>query len=112
MQVSESRIELTPAVRYSPFIIARDWMTHYEGDYVRFDYEAGFEVGAEPQSYDLTQVPGWLQEAAKLLALLHLADSPTLTEANVKLEKLMLSTKLKALLSEHIRYAPMALLPM
>ena len=54
----------------------------------------------------------WLQEAAKLLALLHLADFPTLTEANVKLEKLMLSQQLKALLSDHIRYAPMALLPM
>ena len=37
--------------------IARDWMTHYEGEYVRFSYEAGFEVGAEPQTYDLTQVP-------------------------------------------------------
>jgi hypothetical protein len=35
-----------------------------------------------------------------------------MTEANVKLEKLMLSTQLKALLSDHIRYAPMALLPM
>ena len=64
------------------------------------------------ETYDLTQVPNWLQEAAKLLALLHLADSPTLTEANVKLEKLMLSQQLKALLSDHIRYAPMALLPM
>ena len=92
--------------------IGRDWVTHYEGEYVRFSYEAGFEVGASPESYELTQVPNWLQEAAKLLALLHLADSPTLTEANVKLEKLMLSQQLKALLSDHIRYAPMALLPM
>jgi hypothetical protein len=92
--------------------IARDWMTHYESEYVRFTYEAGFDVGGSPETYDLTQVPTWLQEAAKLLAMLHLADSPTLTEANVKLEKLMLSQQLKALLSDHIRYAPMALLPM
>jgi hypothetical protein len=92
--------------------IGRDWMTHYEGEYVRFDYEAGFEVGATPETYDLTQVPTWLQEAAKLLALLQLADSPTLTEAGVKMEKLALSQQLKGLLSDHIRYAPMALLPM
>ena len=91
--------------------IARDWMTHYEGEYVRFSYEAGFEVGASPET---TTSPRCRTGCRKPQSFGRAAPrrSPTLTEANVKLEKLMLSQQLKALLSDHILYAPMALLPM
>ena len=49
---------------------ARDWTTRYRHAKVAFSYTAGFEADmSNPQSYDLTQVPPWLQEATKLLAL-------------------------------------------
>ena len=92
--------------------IGRDWLTHYEGEYVRFSYEAGFEVGAEPQSSSSPRCRTGCRRPQSCWRCCTLPNSPTLTEANVMLEKMMLSTQLKALLSGHIRYAPMALLPM
>ena len=93
--------------------VIRDWQTHYNRQFVQITYAAGFGVSlTDPTSYNLTQVPSWLQEAAKLKAKITLADSPVLSEANIKLDKKMLGLAVGTLLSRHIRYAPAALLPM
>ena len=93
--------------------IGRDWKTRYNRHYVEIRYTAGFEADPEnAQSYDLSQVPAWLQEAAKLKCLMHLAKQPALTEAGVALDARQLDAQLAALINRHIRYAPMALLPL
>jgi hypothetical protein len=83
---------------------------------VRITYVAGFDSdpssGAPPIKYLLTQVPAWLQEATKLRTLLALADSPSLSEAAIKLDTKVLTLQLNALLSRHLRYAPLSILPL
>jgi len=93
--------------------VARDWTTHFDNQYVTFHYQSGFEVDPDnDQSYNLSQVPSWLQEAAKLKCLLHLAGNPALTEAGINLDKKVLEAQYTALINKHIRYAPTALLPL
>ena len=95
--------------------IVRDFKTRYRRAYVQITYVAGFEPDTSvspPVSYLLTEVPDWLQNAAKLRALIGVADAPVLSEAAIKLDTKMLSTQLNALLSRHLRYAPSSLLPM
>lgn len=90
----------------------RDPSTQYNNTQVRIKYKAGFPVDAnDPDQYDLTKVPVWLQTCAKLLALINLATQPSLTEANVSIDTAVLSKQYDALISGHRRYAPMALLP-
>jgi hypothetical protein len=92
--------------------VVHDWTTRFREDYIQAAYEAGFEVdAANPLSYDLTQVPAWLQEAAKLKTLYGLADSPTLSEAGVKLDVRSLDAQYAAVVNTHLRYAPSSLLP-
>lgn len=99
--------------------IAADWATRYVRQYVRFDYAAGFEQemteGADPKptgGYKLDQVPAWLQEAATLKALCHLAGSETIQEAGVTIDTKVLDAQFTSLINQHLRYAPMALLPL
>lgn len=93
--------------------VVTDYQTHYMRQYVQISYTAGFAPDPDTQySYLLSSVPRWLQDAAKLRALLSLADSPILSEANIKLDKQMLQTQFNALMSRHLRYAPRALLPL
>ncbi|MEJ6846742.1 hypothetical protein V3589_11055 [Sinorhizobium fredii] len=93
--------------------IARDWQNYYASLYVTFDYQYGFEAEADnPQAYKLDQVPDWLQEAAKLLALVNVSDSPSLSSAGIELDQSVLRQQYDALISQHLRYAPMALLPL
>lgn len=90
-----------------------DWSTRYSNNHVSFTYRAGFEADAtNPGSYKLDQVPGWLKEAAKLLALIHLSNSPSITEAGIKIDVDVLRSQLGSLMEQHIRYAPLALYPL
>ena len=91
----------------------RDWTTYYRDATLVFSYTAGFAPDpSNAASYNLTQVPSWLQEAAKLLALARLADSPPITEAGIKIDVATIKVQLDALLGRHTRYAPMALYPL
>lgn len=98
--------------------VARDWTTEYSRQTVTFTYQYGFEeaVAGDPAqptgSYRLDQVPQWLQEAATLKTLIHLASNPSLTEHGVSLDVKVLDAQAAALLSQHLRYAPMSILPM
>lgn len=99
--------------------VIADFMTRYSQQYVRVAYDAGFEPemteGADPKptgSYKLDQVPGWLQEAAKLKALCHLAGAETVQEAGVTIDTKVLEAQFTALINQHLRYAPMAVLPL
>lgn len=92
---------------------ARDWTTWYNRNYVTFAYRSGFpRDAANPASYDLSAVPTWLQEAAKLNTLILMADHPTLTEAQIKLDTSMLAAQLDAMLTPKLRYTPTALMPL
>ena len=85
----------------------------YRRQWVQITYQAGF--AADPQnaaSYLISAIPDWLQQAAKINALIGLASSPALTEAMVKLDTKTLNTQYSALLQRKLRYAPMALLPL
>jgi hypothetical protein len=96
--------------------VIKDFKTHYARQYVQVTYVAGFDPdgcsGSPPTRYLLSQVPAWLQEATKLRTLLALADSPSLSEAAIKLDTEVLATQCNALLSRHIRYAPLSILPL
>ena len=93
--------------------VVRDFLSKYRQTYVQITYQAGFAVdGTNPASYDLAAVPDWLQQAAKLNALIGLADSPALSEASVKLDVRTLKDQYNALLSRKARYAPLAILPL
>ena len=60
----------------------------------------------------MSSIPDWLQQAAKLNALIGLADSPALTEAMVKLDVKTLQAQYQALLQRKMRYAPLAFIPL
>lgn len=93
--------------------VVRDFVTRYDRSYVQLTYVAGFTASqANALSYDLTQVPRWLQEAAKVAALIAVSDSASLSEAQIKLDKDLLKAQYGNLIRQHLRYAPVALLPL
>jgi hypothetical protein len=99
--------------------VIADFLTSYQSQYVRVTYTAGFEpemtTGDNPTptgSYKLDQVPGWLQEAAKLKALIFLAGAEPIQEAGVTIDTKILDAQFSAMINAHLRYAPSALLPL
>jgi hypothetical protein len=95
-----------------------DFLTRYDGSYVRVSYSAGFEPemssGDNPAptgQYVLDQVPGWLQEAAKLKALIHLAGAEPIQEAGITIDTKVLGEQLTSIINANLRYTPSALLP-
>lgn len=93
--------------------IGRDWSTSYHEQIVTIVYNCGFAAdNTNSESYDLAQVPGWLQQAAKIKALMFLAKLPAITEAQIELDTSMLDQQYAALINTHIRYAPLAILPL
>ena len=91
--------------------IVKDFTTRYERTYVQLTYVAGFDLDTSvspPVSYLLTEVPDWLQNAAKLLTLIGLVDAPILSEAGIKLNAKMLTDQFNTLTSIHLRYAPIS----
>lgn len=98
--------------------IARDWTTVFQEEVITIAYTCGFEAdttGDPPTptgSYKLDQVPSWLQQAAKLKTLHLIAKLPALTEAGLQLDTGLLDQQFAALVNSHIRYAPLAILPL
>lgn len=83
------------------------------GGFVRVTYTKGFEVDvSETTSYDLSQVPKWLQEAAKCSALGSMSGHPVFKDSGIKLDSESIRQNLEYILSTHVRYAPNALLPL
>jgi hypothetical protein len=90
-----------------------DYQTIYDRAYVRFVYTAGFDAdGSDATSYDLSQVPAWLVQAATAQALLSLNGSPSLEQAQVTIDAPTLRMQLDALVRANRRYNPTALLPL
>ena len=90
-----------------------DLKTDYTAKFVRAEYTYGFEADDDyPGVYDGTQVPTWLKEAAKLNALVLLANNPALDQADVTIDARTHQRTLEHILSQHARYTPLALLPL
>ena len=103
--------------------LATDLKTRYNRQYVQITYTAGFDPlpidpadpsdpPPPPVSYDLTQVPKWLQDAARLRAMHLLGSNPVMTEANILLSAKTLTQQFGTLVNARLRYHPAALLPM
>ncbi len=56
-------------------------------------------------------MPQWLQNAAKLMALLLLADNAVITEAGIVIDRRMTEQQARLLMQPKIRYKPLALDP-
>jgi hypothetical protein len=110
-------LDYTPTViLHSGKGLVKDVANRYSRQYVQIVYVAGFDPDASSPpivgSYSLAEVPDWLQQACKIKTLLGLVDDASLSEAQIKLEPKVLQPQLNSLLSKHLRYAPLALLPL
>jgi hypothetical protein len=105
--------DCTPCVTLRDEIgVVVDLATRYWRDFVRIDYAAGFAPDEDDAaSYDLATVPSWLQEAAKLQALITLETHPVLEQAGIKQDTARLDRQLRLSLARHARYTPLAVLP-
>lgn len=93
--------------------MVKNFNYRFSRQYVQISYNSGFPVDpSDSATYLLTAVPNWLQQAAKLSALISLADSPVLSEASIRLDKNSLGLQRTALLSSHLRYAPVSIMPL
>lgn len=99
----------------------RDFTTDYTRTFARAVYTHGFAVDdANQDVYDQEQVPQWLKEAAKMQALVLLANSPALKQAGIDIDTYSYAslkqqgpgTVLQAILAQHARYMPLAILPL
>lgn len=90
--------------------VVTDPSTAYHNQFVTFSYTHGFDVDpADPDCYDLTQVPFWLRMAAKARAKYLVKDSPPVKEANIELDPKILDQEFRNLVGIHLRYTPMAI---
>ena len=93
--------------------IVDDINTNYCRQYVQISYTAGFVPDTQnADSYLLTTIPDWLQQAAKLRAMIGMADDASLSEAGIKLDTKTLWAQFNALISRKLRYAPTAKMPL
>jgi hypothetical protein len=99
--------------------VVTDIQFKYCRQFVQITYQKGFAPdpasGNPPTSYLLTgvgSVPTWLQEAARLQAIFNMVDLPVLSEAQIKLDKNIINGQLQSIMMRHLRYAPMAVLPL
>ena len=93
--------------------VVKDFVTPYFRKYVQITYQAGF--AADPnnaQSYLISSVPDWLQQAATLNCLIGMADSPVLSEAQIKLDTKVLGAQYDVLTARHLRFAPLSVPPL
>ena len=90
-----------------------DTTNFYNATYINVTYTAGFEPDPTTPdfSYLISSVPKWLQNAAKLLALLLLADNAVITEAGITIDKRLTEQQARLLCQPKIRYKPLALDP-
>jgi hypothetical protein len=105
-------VEYLNAVLPKPVLgVVLDPQTVYDQDFVRITYSAGFDESQnDPGTFDLSQVPGWLQELAKLQAMVLVAGSAPIKQAGLELDTKTLSMRFEAGVSGRIRYTPAALL--
>lgn len=93
--------------------VVTDIQTRFYRNYVKVGYTKGFPVDpTDPASYDLTKVPGWLIQAAKLYALVTLETHPIMEEAGIKQDTKALRTQMDMITRSHLRYTPVAFLPL
>ena len=93
--------------------IVKDITNRYRAQTVTITYTSGFAADPDtPNSYLISSVPDWLQNACKLKTLVGLVDSPVLSEAQIKLDSKLLNLQLGQLLSRKLRYAPLSILPL
>lgn len=92
--------------------IIKDFGTRFHHATVTVTYESGFDLSMDGISYDLDQVPRWLQELAKLMALRLLASNPTVKDSGVEMDTTVLDQQAAALINKNQRYAPSAILPL
>lgn len=91
----------------------RDYTTPYSRAYMQVSYTAGFPVSPDDKDmYDPSVVPDWLQEAAKLRALIGLAGSPSFKQAEIVLDTKVMADELSALLVPNLRYIPLGIFPL
>lgn len=93
----------------------------YTGMFVQITYEAGFDVsGTDPDMYEAVDVPPWLQEAAKVMAMMSLANNPVVRAVDdgggsyagiANHPTGVLRRQLEDLISVKRRYAPLAHMP-
>lgn len=111
--------------------IVSDFFTDYDREYVRIQYTHGFELemdwpeGTDPDNlpdpppdlvptgrYALSQVPQWLKEAASLQTLILLEHHSSFQEVGVKQDMKEMRRQLDILMANHIRYAPLSIMPL
>jgi hypothetical protein len=93
--------------------IVDDINTVYCSQFVQIAYTAGFAADADdPDSFLLSAIPNWLQQAAKLRAMIGMADDASLSEAGIKLDTKALWAQFNALVARKLRYAPTAKMPL
>jgi hypothetical protein len=89
-----------------------DATNFYEATYISVAYVAGFATDPDTaDSYLISSVPQWLQNAAKLMALILLADAAVITESGIVIDKKMNEQQLRLLTQPKVRYKPLALDP-
>lgn len=90
-----------------------DMVHDYSREFVRVTYTYGFEADSDnASSYDLTQVPSWLQEAAKVQTLILLKGHPSLEDSKVAIDATGLKRQLDVMMANFIRYAPTSIGPL
>jgi hypothetical protein len=93
--------------------ILKDHSWLYNRETLTIQYEHGFETDAnDPKLYDLDTVPDWLQQAAKLKALMTMAASPVMQQAQIRMETQAMKLEYQGIISAKRRYAPSAILPL
>lgn len=93
--------------------VIRDTAFQYNRSFVAVTYIAGFDPDPDYQEqYNINQVPKWLQRAAKMTARAILADHPTVTQAEIKIDAKAVRGQVAMLMSRYLRYAPVAKLPL
>jgi hypothetical protein len=84
------------------------------GYFLEVTYDAGFATDAAiSEMYDLSEVPDWLEEAARVSAMLTLAEDRTLRgdeESAIKTDHL--KAALGSVVDSHVRYRPTAHRPL
>lgn len=90
-----------------------DYQTLYSLQYLQVAYTAGFQAdGTDTDMYVQASVPTWLKQASFLQAKMLLSDSPPVKNANIIIDTRTIGAHLQALVAKHVRYTPVALLPL
>jgi len=97
---------LTPALNFKA-------SRQLAGGYLQVTYDAGFNLDSDDAtSYDLSEVPLWLQEVAKALAMVKMLGHPLTEDIANSQDPKTLQLAAQQMLSPHLRYEPNSLLPL